>query len=424
MSLGALEPPPEPPSWSAWVDGAVGKLEEARLLRDLRAIAPSHCASGHADAAAVRVRLAARPVEPLVLFSSNDYLGLSTHPAVRDAAAEAVREYGMGPRGSALICGYSSLHQALERRLAQLKRTEEALLFPTGFAANMGALASLGGPDVAIFSDELNHASIVDGCRLAVKLGATLRVYRHRDVRELARMLREERDSGRGRRLAIVSDSVFSMDGDLAPLAELSRLRSEFGALLIVDEAHSTLVFSDSPAGTAQHGPGFLPPFEADLRVGTLSKAAGCLGGFVACSAQWKRWLLNRGRAYVYSTSLPLPVVAGGIAAVDASEADGAAVRRRLWRRVAQFASETGLRLESPIVPIVVGDESRALSAAAALLEKGFHVVAIRPPTVPKGTCRLRIALSAAHSEQDVSRLAAALRQMRLVPRAEPRPRL
>ncbi|MDP6942567.1 MAG: aminotransferase class I/II-fold pyridoxal phosphate-dependent enzyme [Myxococcota bacterium] len=346
----------------------------------------------------VHVNIDGRPV---VLFSGNDYLGLSGHPAVKRAVSEAALAHGMGPRGSALICGYTASHAALEAALAALEGAEAALLTPTGFAANLSVLSALGGEDVAIFSDALNHASIVDGCRLARRLGATVDVYRHGDVADLAsRLERCERP-----RRVIVTDSVFSMDGDLAPLDDLATLRERFGALLVVDEAHGTLVYGPSGAGVAEHlGVGDA----VDLHVGTLSKAVGALGGFVAGSQRWRDWVMNRGRAQIYSTALPLPVVAGAHAALRVARAEPEH-RARLWGHVARVSEALGQGGQSPIFSVVLGGAEEALTASRALLQAGIHATAIRPPTVADGTSRLRVTLSAAHADQDIDRLLAAL---------------
>ncbi|KAJ1625403.1 pyridoxal phosphate-dependent transferase, partial [Pavlovales sp. CCMP2436] len=344
-----------------------------------------------------------RADERLVLFAANDYLGLSAHPAVRAAAAAAAAEFGCGPRSSALVSGYTHAHRELESALAALKGKEEALLLPTGYAANLAVLGALcESVDVAIFSDALNHASIVDGCRLATRgTGAQLHVYRHCDLGHLDELLRA---SGAARKL-IVSDSLFSMDGDYADVPGLARLRARHGALLVLDDAHASLVCGERGGGVAQmQGVG---SEHVDVTVGTLSKAFGAHGGFVACSREVKQLLVSRGRAVIYSTALPAPAVAAASAAL---RTDTVGLRAKLWRNVALFAAETGLpKLVSPIVAIIVGDEDKALRLSAQLIELGFFVPAIRPPTVPAGTSRLRLTLSAAHSEEDVRALAAAL---------------
>ncbi len=375
--------------WNEWLDASLGRLAGGDLLRDLRAMVPI---------SAVRAEIDGRVV---VLFSSNDYLGLSAHPEVRSAAAEAAESVGLGPRGSPLICGYTSAHRALEEEIAELEGCERALLFPTGYAANLSVMTALAGQGTTVYSDELNHASIIDGCHLARLSGAKVEVYPHRDTEALEGLLR---DSVAERHL-IVTDTVFSMDGDLAPLPDLVELGERYGALLVVDEAHGTLVFGDGGGGVAEH---FGVGERIDVHVGTLSKAAGALGGFAATSDRIRGWLLNRSRTYVYSTAPPLPVVEAARAAIRIACRDPG-IRHRLWERVAQFGKLVGAEPSSPIVPVVLGSEGRAVAASRHLLDNDLHVVAIRPPTVPPGTSRLRITLSAAHTAEDIEALAHAL---------------
>ncbi len=354
---------------------ALAALEAVDRLRDLRAVEPID---------AVTVRLDGRPLK---LFSGNDYLGLSSHPAVREASAEAAARHGMGPRGAALVCGYTEAHEALEAELAELKGTEAALLFPTGFQANLSVLSALGQSGT-VFSDALNHASIIDGCRLA---RAEVRVFRHRDLAHLESLL-----DGSSHPRVIVTDEIFSMSGEGAELAELAALARRWDCTLVTDAAHSTLVYGETGGGWAE-ACGTRPHFQ----VGTLSKAVGALGGFVACSTLDRRWLLNVARPFIFTTALPLPVVAAARAAIRCA-ADGA-LRSRLWANV------KALGAEAPIHPVILGPEAAALEASAALLEAGFHVPAIRPPTVPAGSARLRVALSAAHDEEVVRALRASL---------------
>lgn len=334
------------------------------------------------------------------LFSSNDYLGLSHHPRVREAAASAAHEFGMGPRGASLICGYTTEHEALEEDLATLAGTESALLFPSGFAANLGVVSALGGDGAAVFSDELNHASIIDGCRLA---RAAVHVYRHADVEHLDELL----SSSKAPRRIVVTETVFSMDGDVAPLVELAEVCDRHGAIFVVDESHATLVFGKRGSGIAEDK-GVAE--RVDLHIGTLSKAIGSQGGFVATSERMREYLLNVARAYVFTTSPTLPVVAAARAALRVAREEPE-LRARLWERVGELAVGLGRALASPIAPIVAGAEERAVAASRSLLERGFHVTAIRPPTVPVGESRLRITVSAAHSRRDVSELVSALRE-------------
>lgn len=405
---------PQPPGdWAPWLTAAVAELKERSLYRTLRPNIPgtspvevrvtaADLAAWVADAPlpALSDRADLRTVK---LFSLNDYLGLSTHPRVRAAAAAAAHACGNGPRSSALVGGYTCHHRDLETALAELKHTDEALLFPTGFAANMAIVAALAGArDVDIFSDELNHASIVDGARLGTRGGSALHVYRHNDLDHLGDLLAA---APSGRRRLVITDSLFSMDGDYADLQGLAALRRRHGFLLAVDEAHATLVTGPRGAGAAAAAG---VENEVDLHIGTLSKAFGSMGGFVACSAAWKGLFVNRGRAQVFSTALPVPAVAAAQAALRVASDEP--WRRRhlcsLWERAGRAL---GVPAGSPIVPVVIGGEAATMAATASLLERGFHVPGIRPPTVPPGTSRLRISLSAAHSTGDVDALAVAV---------------
>ena len=399
-----------PSAWSAWTADTTTTLAERRLLRELRAVDPVMRSSSS-------VQMGNRQ---LTVFAANDYLGLSAAAEVRTASAAAALQYGSGPRSSALVCGYTPFHEELEASLAALKGSEDALLFPTGFAANMSVLGTLAdGPGCAIFSDELNHASIVDGARLAARgAGASLHIYRHNDLNHLESLLQ----SSSAPRKLIISDSLFSMDGDLADCQGLATLRDQYGALLCLDEAHATLVYGENGGGVAEEQ-GVAE--KVDVHVGTLSKAFGSHGGFVGCSSVMKRLLISKGRAGIYSTALPLPAVCAASTALRLATPER---RVKLWMNVhtletALSSSTTSTStsseqqttkkgFDSPIVPYIVGTESAALTAADELREQGFLVPAIRPPTVPVGTARLRIALSAAHSEEDVLNLAKALKRI------------
>ena len=363
---------------------------------------------------------------PVVSFASNDYLGLSAHPAVVAAAREALTRWGAGSGASRLVTGSRPIHSELERELAAWKGTEAAVCFPTGFAANLGVLSTLGGPGVRILSDELNHASIIDGCRLS---RSALAVYRHRDMGHLAELLAET-DTTTGADTAapiptiVVTDSVFSMDGDIAPLDDLVALCERHNALLILDEAHAVLG-PNLPTDPWRDKGGRMEGRDRDgldgvqgvqggtvVRVGTLSKTLGSLGGFVAASRDIVDLIVNRARSYIFSTA-PTPAdAAAALAALRiVRSAEGAALTGRLAALIERVA-EAGFAPPghpSPIIPIVLGTEQAALNASAALLQEGLWVPAIRPPTVPVGTSRLRVTLSAAHTDEDVSRLLHAL---------------
>ncbi|KAF8689350.1 hypothetical protein HU200_041889 [Digitaria exilis] len=428
--------------WDARVDAALARLEARSLLRATRpiALAPQPAAPetfagpGPWDRAAVEILLdrhtllqwlaeGGETVEQeekldgnLILFSGNDYMGLSSHPAVREAAVKAAQEYGMGPRGSALICGYTTYHKLVEESLAELKKKEDCLLCPTGFSANMAVMTALGSISsllavgrkpaederIAIFSDALNHASIIDGIRLLERQQeASVFVYKHCDMFHLDFLL----SSCPMEKKVVVTDSLFSMDGDFAPFPELVELRRKYGFLLVIDDAHGTLVCGENGGGVAEL---FECENDIDISVGTLSKAAGCQGGFIACSTRWKSLIQSRGRSFIFSTALPVPVVASVHAALYVSRKER---WRRLvvWRHVQYFATLTKVDITSPIISIVVGSEAAALRAGRHLLRSGFHVTPIRPPTVPPNSCRLRITLSASHSTDDIKRLVDAL---------------
>jgi 8-amino-7-oxononanoate synthase len=331
--------------------------------------------------------------ETLINFSSNDYLGLATSPTLRAAAMAALEQHGVGTGASRVVVGDTTAHQRLEARLAAFERAEAVLLFNTGFAANAGAIPALVGSEDAVFSDALNHASLVDGCRLS---RARVVVYPHADAEALARLLAETP----ARRKLVVTDTVFSMDGDHAPLRELLAACREHGAALMVDEAHATGVLGPRGAGLCEE---LGLEAQVDLRMGTLSKALGCVGAYVATSRAVADLLLNRARPFVFSTSLPAALCAAAEAAVDVVEGD-VPLRERLWRNIRRFASglrSLGLPAEprGAIFPVVLGDPERAMSAARRCREQGLLVKAIRPPTVPEGTSRLRFCLSASHTE-------------------------
>jgi 8-amino-7-oxononanoate synthase len=324
---------------------------------------------------------------PVVSFASNDYLGLTQHPAVVAAAHAALDRWGAGAGSARLIVGSRPVHADLERALAQWKGMEQAVLFPTGFATNLGVMTTFGGPEVLVCSDELNHASIIDGCRAS---RARVEVFRHRDLDHLDHLL----STLPGERALVVTDTVFSMDGDIADVDELAALCARHGALLVLDEAHAVLGPDPDLSGV-----------EA-LRVGTLSKTLGSLGGFVAGPRRFAELVVNRARSYIFTTALSPADTAAALAAVEVVSTDeGDALRHQLRANVERLRPGH----PSPIVPVVIGDEERTLAAAASLLEHGMLVPAIRPPTVPPGTSRLRVALSAAHAPSQIDALAAAL---------------
>ena len=327
--------------------------------------------------------------QPVVSFASNDYLGLTQHPAVRAAARTAIDAYGTGSGSARLIVGSRPVHSRLEERIAAWRGAEAAVLFTTGYAANLGVIATMGRWASVICSDELNHASIIDGCRLA---RAPTRVYPHCDPDAVNDLLGGSEGAG-----MVVSDSVFSMDGDLAPIGELSAVCADRGALLLLDDAH--LVF-DHPES--------LHPHCRVLRVGTLSKTVGALGGFVTGPRTFMDLLVNAARSYIFTTAVAPAAAAAAVAAIDVIDSsEGDELRNRLRINIDRIRPGH----PSPIIPILVGTEDEALAASEALGRQGILVPAIRPPTVPIGTSRLRVTVSAAHSDADLDLLGDALRR-------------
>jgi 8-amino-7-oxononanoate synthase len=346
--------------------------------------------------------------ETLVNFASNDYLGLAASPTVRGAAAAALEIHGVGSGASRLVVGDTVAHQRLEARLAAFERAEAALLFNSGYAANVGTLQALVGSEDAVFSDALNHASLIDGCRLS---RARTVVYPHSDVQALDRALA----STPARRRLVVTDTVFSMDGDAAPLRDIVDVCRAHGAALLVDEAHATGVLGARGAGLCEE----LGLEDAvDVRMGTLSKSLGGLGAYICASRPVVELVLNRARPLVFSTALPAALCAAAEAAVDIVERD-VDLRARLWRNIRRFSE--GLRAlgfpaepRSAIFPVILGEPERAIEASRALRSRGLLVKAIRPPTVPEGTSRLRFCLSAAHTEGHVDMALEGLRRLNI----------
>jgi glycine C-acetyltransferase len=343
----------------------------------------------------------------VLLLCSNNYLGIADHPLLKEAAIRAVEAYGCGAGASRLVSGTMELHTALEHRIAAFKNTESALVFNSGYAANSGVIPALMEKGDVIFCDRLNHASIVDGCLLS---RAQLVRYPHNDMAALRRLLAER--CGSGRQL-IITDGVFSMDGDLAPLAELVALKREFGALLMVDDAHGTGVLGDSGRGTAEH---YGVSADIDIHMGTLGKAFGGFGAFIAASHEIVEYLVNRARTFIFTTALPPAVLAAAHAAVDlVDSAEGSTLRCRLSSHAQYFRAEVqaaGFEImgsETQIVPLLVGATQAAMDFSRYLLEQDIFVQGIRPPTVPVGTSRLRCTLMASHSEGDVTRAVTAI---------------
>jgi 8-amino-7-oxononanoate synthase len=383
---------------------------EAELQAELAALVPLNRLRACPEVAGPSRSLVEVGGEPRLSFCSNDYLGLAGHPALAEAAAKAAARDGFGASASRLVSGNLPAHRELEVELARFLGRPAALLFPTGFQTNLGVLTALAGPEDVIVSDALNHASIIDGCRLS---RARVAIYPHGDAAAAARHLGE---AGAARRRLLVTESLFSMDGDAAPLAALAEAAAAHDAVLIVDEAHALGVLGPRGRGLCAAA-----RVEPDVLVGTLGKALASAGGFVAGSRALRDLLVNRARSFIFTTALPPPVAAAALAALRIAEGpEGDHRRQQVLARATRLAAALGsLRPaglprpatlpNGPIQPLVVGPESAALALAATLAARGIFVPAIRPPTVPVGSARLRFTLSASHTAEDVGRLIAAL---------------
>jgi len=382
---------------------ALDRLEHDSLRRRLRVIESAHGAEVESGG------------RRMLMLSSNNYLDLAAHPSVKRAATEAVERYGVGAAASRLVAGSLEPVHRLEESLARFKGVEAALVFGSGYLANMGAITALTGPGDAVFSDELNHASLVDGCRLS---RAAVRIFRHRDADHLKALL--EDSAGFGRRL-IVTDSVFSMDGDVAPLAEIVELARRFRAAVMIDEAHGVGVIGPGGAGLAAE---LGLEHEIDVQVGTLSKALGAYGAYVAGSRTLIDFLINRARCFIYTTGLPPALAAAADAALEVMINEPARIARlhdnATYMRAALVAA--GFELAptmSSILPVMMGSAQNALMMAERLFARGVYVIAIRPPTVPQGSARLRVTPTAGHTRADLDRAIAAFiesgRELRLI---------
>lgn len=378
-------------SWDDDLQTELTRLQRQGLLRETRpvsnAVYPVLTAEGRR----------------LVNFSSNNYLGLAGDPRII-AAEEAAANRGAGSAASRLIIGHDERTEALEREIAEWKGAESALLFANGYMANLGILSALLTPSDAVFSDQLNHASIIDGIRLS---GAEKYIYRHNDPDHLEALLKQADRKGMKRKL-IVTDTVFSMDGDQAPLVELVELKQRYGAALMVDEAHGGGVYGPQGQGVV-HQLGI--DKMVDLQMGTFSKAFGVYGAYVAADRNWIRFLLNRCRSLIYTTGLP-PAVIGGIQAALSLVRDGSRLRQQLFQNSSRFRQrlqEGGFSVPadpSPILPVVIGNTQETLQFSKALLDGGIHALAIRPPTVAPGAARIRFSFMANHDSKDLDRCA------------------
>jgi 8-amino-7-oxononanoate synthase len=355
----------------------------------------------------------------LLNFSSNDYLGLANEPALKEAAIRAVERYGAGAGASRLTCGSLAPHQELDESLAAFKGTEAALSFSTGYAAALGTLGALLGKEDFIVADQLIHACFVDAARLC---GATVRVFNHNDLDDLEAKLKwasqevqslKSKAQSREARVLVVTESVFSMDGDQAPLREMVALKEKYGAWLMVDEAHATGLYGPNRRGLAEE---LGVSDRIEVQMGTLGKALGASGGYICGSRALVDYLVNRARTFIFSTA-PVPAAAAaataGVRFVESSA--GEERRSILWRRVSALPSTINYRPstgKSAIIPILMGEEGKAVEAAAALRERGIFIPAIRYPSVARGQARLRLTISAAHSDADLAQLFTALKSL------------
>ena len=370
----------------AYLDTELNALREQGLFRPLRVLDGEQAAHTSIDHRSV------------VNLSSNNYLGFTSHPRLRERALEALRSLGVGTGSVRTIAGTMQIHMELERRLATFKRTEATVVFQSGFAANAGTVAALLGRDDVIVSDELNHASIIDGARLS---RAGIKVFPHRDVDAARRILSE---LPRGQRTLLISDGVFSMDGDLGTLPGLCDLADEFGCIMMVDDAHASGVFGAQGRGTVDH---FGLHGRVDVQVGTLSKALGALGGYVAGSRSLIEFLYRRARPFLFSTSHPPAVAATCLAAIDVLETEPQWMEK-LWQNTKFFKAglqalgfNTGTS-ESPITPVIVGDSARAIRLSDRLFEEGVFAQGITFPTVARDKARVRTIVTASHSDAEL----------------------
>lgn len=360
-----------------------------------------------------RVKMNGREV---VNLSSNNYLGLANHPKVRQAALDSIERWGVGAGAVRWIGGTMSVHEELEDRLANFKKTEAVLVFTGGFTANSGCIPAVLTDKDVVISDELNHASIIDGVRLspAAYRKSEGWVYAHKDMDDLERALKLANDKGFAKKL-IITDGVFSMDGDIAPMPDIVALAEKHDAIVMVDDAHGSGVLGERGAGTTSH---FGLYGRVDIQLGTLSKALGVIGGYIAGSAKLKDWLINRGRPYLFSTAHPPMVAAALIAALDIMENDPEPMRK-LWdntRKWKQMLADNGfdtMGSETPITPVLVGDEAKAQEMERQLFEEGVYALAIVYPTVARGKARLRTMPNATHTEEDLNFALEAFKRVR-----------
>lgn len=370
-----------------WIDEELKSLKESGLYNQIRTLSSPQGAWLVVDGKRV------------LNFCSNNYLGLANHPRLVQAAREAMKDYGVGPGAVRTIAGTMDLHLELEKRIAEFKRVEAAITFQSGFTANTGTIPALVGKEDMIFSDELNHASIIDGCRLS---GASIVRYNHSDPKSLQEKILQNK--GGYRRGLIVTDGVFSMDGDYPPLDKLADIAEEHDVMLMVDDAHGEGVLGEGGRGLVDH---FHLHDQVDIELGTFSKAFGVMGGFVAGNAKIIEWLRQRGRPFLFSSAVTVPDTAATIEAINVME-ESTELVDKLWRNADIFKKgmenlgfDTGKSM-TPITPVMLGEAKLAREFSHRLYEEGIFAMALGYPTVPRGLARIRVMISAAHSEEDL----------------------
>lgn len=370
--------------FSGWLSARLTEVDAANLRRKLRIVDSP------------QLPVVRQHGRDRINFSSNDYLGFAAHDHLREAALAAIDEWGCGSGASRLISGTQRPHDMLEHSLAEFKNTESALTFSTGFAAALGTIPSLAGENDVIILDKLSHACLVDGARMS---GATMRIFPHNNLNRLEEHLHWARKKFPTGNILVITESVFSMDGDRAPLREIVELKDRFGAWLLLDEAHAIGVIGEGGRGLAwEHG----VADRVDVQMGTLGKALGASGGYIAGSEKLIQWLINRARSFIFSTAVPAVSAATALAALELLQSrEGGFLREKLWENITRFEPKA----ESAIIPFLIGDAGAAVSRANELLQAGFWVPAVRFPTVPKGGARLRISISAAHTQEQIDKL-------------------
>ncbi len=372
-----------------YISDELKKIKESGLYRELKVV-------GNAQDIHIEIN-----GKTYLSFCSNNYLGLANNPLVVRAVKDAVEKYGWGAGASRLVSGNMTLHETLESEISVFKEKESAIVFPTGYMANIGAISSLVSKGDLVICDKLNHASIIDGCRLS---GADFRVYAHCDMKKLENVLKK---SSNYPRKLIVTDSVFSMDGDLAPLPDIVSIASKYKAIAMVDEAHGTGVFGKEGRGVVEH---FNLNKEVDVVMGTFSKAIGSLGGYVCGDVDLINFLRNKARSFIYTTALPPAVCAASIAGIKLIQKKPS-LRKSLWDNIRYLKDKLILLnfnvilSESPIIPILIGDADKAVGVSKFLYEKGILIPAIRPPTVSANSSRLRMTVMSTHTKEDLERL-------------------